>query len=332
MASRSPSRSPSRGRDHSRSPSKTPSRSPTPRRSISPRSPARNGTRGRDSKSRSKSANRSISRDRSRGRGPNRQSPPPSAKIVVEKLTKNVNDAHLREIFGIYGPVKSVDMPMNRQCALHPSVNFKTAQSLTHNPVMTNRGTAYILYEDTLDAEAAISHMHEAQLDGALINVSIVLPKRRFSKSPPLSRRVESFKEMEQERARAAPPPAREYRGPPGPAPRYRSPPRRRDSPPSGPPRSYRGASPRERGSNMDTYRPRSYSRSRSPPPRRRERSPSYSSRSRSPPRRGAGGGYRRRDSPPRGGAGGGGRRRRSPSYSSYGSRSRSPSRGPRRR
>ncbi|KAL9001743.1 MAG: hypothetical protein Q9188_005293 [Gyalolechia gomerana] len=32
---------------------------------------------------------------------------------------------------------------------------------------MTNRGTAYILYSDVADAEAAIAHMHEAQLDGA---------------------------------------------------------------------------------------------------------------------------------------------------------------------
>jgi RNA-binding protein with serine-rich domain 1 len=44
--------------------------------------------------------------------------------------------------------------------------------------VNTNRGTAYILYVHEADAEAAIAHMHEAQLDGAVINVSIVLPRR----------------------------------------------------------------------------------------------------------------------------------------------------------
>jgi len=37
-------------------------------------------------------------------------------KIVVEKLTKNVNENHLREIFGAYGPIRDLDMPMNRQC------------------------------------------------------------------------------------------------------------------------------------------------------------------------------------------------------------------------
>ncbi|KAL8678521.1 MAG: hypothetical protein Q9186_005129 [Xanthomendoza sp. 1 TL-2023] len=71
--------------------------------------------------------------------------------IVVEKLTKNVNENHLREIFGSYGPIKDLDLPMNKQ-------------------FMTNRGTAYILYANTTDAEAAIAHMHEAQLDGAIIN------------------------------------------------------------------------------------------------------------------------------------------------------------------
>ncbi|EED18386.1 hypothetical protein TSTA_121290 [Talaromyces stipitatus ATCC 10500] len=33
--------------------------------------------------------------------------------------------------------------------------------------VMTNRGTAYILYNDAADAESAVSNMHEAQIDGA---------------------------------------------------------------------------------------------------------------------------------------------------------------------
>lgn len=35
---------------------------------------------------------------------------------MVEKLTKNVNEDHLREIFGAYGPIRDVELPMNRQC------------------------------------------------------------------------------------------------------------------------------------------------------------------------------------------------------------------------
>ncbi|KAI9769965.1 MAG: hypothetical protein M1840_003676 [Geoglossum simile] len=92
-------------------------------------------------------------------------------QIVVEKLTKNVNENHLREIFGAYGSIRDLDMPINRQ-------------------FNTNRGTAYILFYSASDAEAAIAHMHEAQLDGAIINVSIVVPRRKFSRSPPPARRV----------------------------------------------------------------------------------------------------------------------------------------------
>ncbi|KAF2167680.1 hypothetical protein M409DRAFT_32536, partial [Zasmidium cellare ATCC 36951] len=74
--------------------------------------------------------------------------------IVIEKLTKNVNASHLREIFSTYGEIQDLEMPMNKH-------------------FMTNRGIAYVLYSQPTYAESAISHMHEAQLDGALISVSI---------------------------------------------------------------------------------------------------------------------------------------------------------------
>ncbi|OAL21170.1 hypothetical protein AYO22_08133 [Fonsecaea multimorphosa] len=74
-----------------------------------------------------------------------------SSKIVVEKLTRNVTEAHLREIFGSYGRIESVDLPLNKQ-------------------FMTNRGTAYILYDHPSGSESAIAHMHEAQLDGVVIS------------------------------------------------------------------------------------------------------------------------------------------------------------------
>ncbi|KAK0726874.1 hypothetical protein B0T26DRAFT_610552, partial [Lasiosphaeria miniovina] len=71
--------------------------------------------------------------------------------VVVERLTKNVKEDHLREIFGQYGEIEDLDLPM----------------------IGTNRGTAYILFVHEAGAEAAIASMHEAQLDGAAINVSI---------------------------------------------------------------------------------------------------------------------------------------------------------------
>ncbi|KAJ5731043.1 uncharacterized protein N7483_005551 [Penicillium malachiteum] len=158
--------------------------------------------------------------------------PEAQRSIVVEKLTKNVTEAHLREIFGSFGDIEHLELPMNRA-------------------FMTNRGTAYIIYYDPADAEAAIAHMHEAQLDGAVLNVSIILPRRAFSRSPPPAANRGNG------------------RGRFGKGSFANSPPRRHG----------RGARPAER---HDTYRPQSRSRSRSP-----IRSRSYS-RQQSPPRRGS--------------------------------------------
>ncbi|KAF2025997.1 hypothetical protein EK21DRAFT_49805, partial [Setomelanomma holmii] len=74
--------------------------------------------------------------------------------IVVEALTRNVKEDHIREIFGKYGVIKDLRMPLN------PTFNI-------------NRGIAYILYEEIDDAERAIAKMHDAQLDGAKLQVSI---------------------------------------------------------------------------------------------------------------------------------------------------------------
>ncbi|KAN0073290.1 hypothetical protein V8E54_008510 [Elaphomyces granulatus] len=303
MSVRSPSRGRSRTRSlgfpHSNSAShRSVSALPDPKprtRSVSSQSldNRRNGYRGR-SWSRSPSRNREYSRSQSAGRGGRwprdrtyARSPSPrirrrSSKIVVEKLTKNVTEDHLFEIFGSFGEIQNLDLPMNRA-------------------FMTNRGTAYILYYDAADAESAISHMHEAQLDGAVLNVSIVLPRRTFSRSPPPIRQSRAdIGHSTYGRVASG-----SHRG---------SPPRR-----ISPPRRYGVHRMTER---HDIYRPRSRSRSRSP---RRSRPYSPRSASRSPSRRE----HPRRESPRR-------RRRRSPSYSSYSSansyssfsdRSRSPSR-----
>ncbi|RYP71569.1 hypothetical protein DL771_004695 [Monosporascus sp. 5C6A] len=213
-------------------------------------------------------------------------------KIVVEKLTKNINEDHLREIFGHYGPIRDLDLPMNRQ-------------------FNTNRGTAYILYVHEQDAEAAISHMHEAQVDGAIINVSIVLPRCKFSPSPPTASRGANIDPRLPAPGRGGGRGATSGGG----------------GALGGGGRAHGfggGRPPRGRPArdDFDTYRPRSASRSRSPPPayrRGRSRSASYDSRSPSPPRRRGG----RRDSYDDYDD-----RRRSRSYDSYRDRSRSRSRG----
>ncbi|KAI0509633.1 hypothetical protein F5B22DRAFT_320142 [Xylaria bambusicola] len=288
--------------DHSRSPT-PPSRYSRRYSSASPPpSQANNNGNYRSPGSRSRSRTRSRSRSPSRGRGESRSPLRGSTKIVVEKLSKTINEDHLYEIFGQYGTIRDLDLPMSRQFG-------------------TNRGTAYILYVNEADAEAAIASMHEANLDGSIINVSIVFPRRKFDPSPPTASRGANIDPRV---------PGPGFRGGPGRgagggggmggggggrgfgfgggARGNRSPQR--------PGRSARD--------NFDTYRPRSYSRSRSPPSRRnRSRSESYDSRSRTPPRRRGG----RRDShndynDQRG-------RRRSPSYDSDRghSRSRTPER-----
>lgn len=287
--------------------------SPSYSRSIDKRRDGANGARTRTrsrslsrsrsrsprrSRTRSISHDRSLSRSRSRSRARSASPPPRSAKIVIEKLTKNVNANHLREIFSTYGAIQDLEMPVNKH-------------------FMTNRGIAYVLYAQPSYAEAAISSMHEAQLDGALISVSIVLPRRRFSISPPPMRPPPNrFGEPHRHRDGAPPPPGMRGRG------------GRRASP--GPPRGYGGGRGgggpggyRDRYDDRDSYRPRGFSRSRTPPVRR-ARSPSYSGKSRSPSRTPP---PRSRGGPPRVSGGGGGRRRRSYSYSSYSSRSRSRSR-----
>lgn len=74
-------------------------------------------------RSRSRSLGRSRSPDR-RSRSPRRDSRPRSASvephvtttITVGNLTKNVNEGHIKEIFGTYGKIKSIHFPMNARC------------------------------------------------------------------------------------------------------------------------------------------------------------------------------------------------------------------------
>lgn len=37
-------------------------------------------------------------------------------QVVVERLTKNINEDHLYEIFGQYGHIKDLDLPISRVC------------------------------------------------------------------------------------------------------------------------------------------------------------------------------------------------------------------------
>ncbi|GET04352.1 serine/arginine-rich splicing factor SR45-like isoform X1 [Rhizophagus clarus] len=87
---------------------------------------------------------------------------------MVNKLTKNVTDAHLQEIFGAFGRIHRVEMALDDKW-------------------QTNKGIAYIDYETRAEAERAISYMDGGQLDGSSLSCTFV-PRRPLSPLPPRRR------------------------------------------------------------------------------------------------------------------------------------------------
>ena len=73
-----------------------------------------------------------------------------TAKLVVGNLTRNVTEDHIREIFGTYGAVSSVELAMDR------AVNLP-------------RGFAHVEFEQRDDAEKALEYMNGGQLDGNVV-------------------------------------------------------------------------------------------------------------------------------------------------------------------
>ncbi|KAF9563712.1 hypothetical protein CPC08DRAFT_748829 [Agrocybe pediades] len=79
----------------------------------------------------------------------------PGARVViVTNLTRNVVESHLKVIFGFYGHITKIDLPV------HP----KSRQ---------NRGKAALEFEDSASAYKAASHMNGGQLDGAVLKVEL---------------------------------------------------------------------------------------------------------------------------------------------------------------
>ncbi|KAH9899966.1 hypothetical protein C8Q73DRAFT_341514 [Cubamyces lactineus] len=191
------------------------------------------------------------------------RSPPhnPHAKVViVTNLTRNVAETHLQTIFGFYGELLKVDLPLFG----------KSGQ---------NKGKASLEYADAASAQKAVAHMDGGQIDGAVVKCELsevpvrsrsYTPSRSRSPRPPPRGRYGRGKSYSRSPSRSRSPPPRGGRR--GYEPRYndnyrRLPPGRRPPPP-----------PR------DSYRRfgRTPSRSRSPPRRGgdrlppRRRSPSY--------------------------------------------------------
>lgn len=156
-----------RKRDKSSSRSRSTSRSSTTTSSSSSSSssPSSSSDSTRSSSSSSSSSSSTSTRSsRSDGsKSDRRRSPSPYSRVQVNRLTKNVNKQHILEIFKSFGPIKSVELPLDRQ---HPHLN---------------RGSAFIEFEKSEDADKAIRYMDGGQIDGqeiAVFKVSRLAPKR----------------------------------------------------------------------------------------------------------------------------------------------------------
>lgn len=75
---------------------------------------------------------------------------PQTHRLHVGHLTRNVTEAHVREIFANFGTLKSVELALDKV-------------------VMLPRGFAYVEYETKEDAAQAKLHMDGGQLDGNIV-------------------------------------------------------------------------------------------------------------------------------------------------------------------
>jgi len=139
-----------------------------------------------------------------------------ATKIYVGKLSLNVNKDHLTEIFGTFGEIKDIDLPLQR---VHQHLH---------------RGYAHIEYVQSSGAEQACKFMEGGQIDGREIVCALV-----HGQAPHLAEgRGRRDPSPYHHRRRRSPIPSRRYPPPPPPRrdrdrdrPRYND--RRGYSPPS---------------------------------------------------------------------------------------------------
>ncbi|KAJ3396166.1 hypothetical protein HDU92_003838 [Lobulomyces angularis] len=113
------------------------------------------------SRSRSRSPariSRRRSRSRSRSRSPVKRSKSPSpSRIFINGISKNINDDHLKEIFGAYGEVSSVEIPFDKR--------------------------TYVQFTNSKDASNAIEYMNGGQMDGTILKI-LIAQKKPVPRSP----------------------------------------------------------------------------------------------------------------------------------------------------
>jgi RNA-binding protein with serine-rich domain 1 len=106
------------------------------------------------------------------------RTPTPEPTVLhIGCLTRHVNEAHLKEIFSIYGEVVHVELAMDR------TVNLP-------------KGFGYVEFRTRAEAEKAQEYMDGGQIDGNIVSAQFILVPRKKSllpppkseKSPPLKR------------------------------------------------------------------------------------------------------------------------------------------------
>merc|ERR1712070_621415 len=99
-------------------------------------------------------------RDRSRSRSKAKR----KDKLVlsVSNLTRNVNEDHLQEIFGLYGKVKETTLAVDKNVGLP-------------------KGYASVEFSSEREAEKAVEGLHGGQIDGNVIKVEFQGDKKKKS-------------------------------------------------------------------------------------------------------------------------------------------------------
>ncbi|KHJ86184.1 hypothetical protein OESDEN_14073 [Oesophagostomum dentatum] len=111
------------------------------------------------SSSGSSSTSSSSGSSRSSSSSSSSRSPSPRSK-------RDSGKEHLAEIFGMYGPIKSCDLPPER--------------FYTH----LHRGYGYVEYENAEDAEKALKYFDGGQIDGQVVSVELTLNRAASRRSP----------------------------------------------------------------------------------------------------------------------------------------------------
>ena len=229
-------------------------------------SPAAKATAGKDRAvpDKERHQRRSSSSGSSKAdRGPRRGKAEEAPTILhVSNLTRNVTADHLREIFGNFGEVKTVELAID-------------------NEVQLPKGYAFVEYSEKKEVDAAIKHMAGGQIDGQNVTVHIMGQTPKPPPAPPRGRepgrfppqpRYNNNNNNNNNNNRDRPMSNMDRRGPRGPG-RGQGPPPPPPPPPGGrrrsPPR--RDRSPPRRGARDRSRSPPPRSR-RSPPPRRDDR------------------------------------------------------------